>query len=371
MSQTVKTIVFIVVAGVSAITAYVTRPRPQAARLTVDINRPLFEKYEDPEEAARIRIVRIDEQLGQFIEFVLERDPETKLWRVPSEYNYPADQEDRIRDALTALVGLTPIDKVAEKTSDHELLGVVEPKSDLEVSQQGTGTLVIVEDRSDNVLAKLIIGKEGRSKKDSATGPQDEERLFFVRKPAEDVVYIAKLKPDVFSTDFKDWIHKNLLKIDSFDVEGLTFLNYSVPYDEERTAQGTRIRPRLESINHKMDVDLRWDNRQARWELKRFVTYADGRPIDTKLAETEELNSLKLDDIKRAVAQLELVGVRPLPEGLDADLREGREFQNNREYLQSLMRRGFFPRADGNQIGLVSENGEMVVSTRDGVQYVL
>ena len=374
MSHTARTSVFVIVAVLSGAAAYLTRPTPQGAKLAVDISQPLFEKYTDPETAARVRIQRIDEELGEFIEFEIVKDPQTKLWKIPSHNGYPADNQDRIRDAVTAFVELRPIDRVTDKSAEHELFGVVEPKTDLEVSQQGTGTLVTIENASGEVLARLIIGKPGRKKKNDAAdfSTDEDENLFFARKPNEDLVYIVKLKPDVFSSDFEHWVDKDLLKVDSFDIEAIKIRDYNIPYNVEQSQRGVALRPDIQNVVRKMDADLRWNNKEAKWELESLAIYAGGKPVKTKLEETEELDTLKIDDVKREVANLEFVDVRPKPEGLGADLRAGRAFLDKRENIVALMTVGFFPRQVGTDaVELVAENGEIAVATRDGVEYVL
>jgi hypothetical protein len=60
------------------------------------------------------------------------------------------------------------------------------------------------------------------------------------------------------------------------------------------------------------------------------------------------------------------------PKGLGADLKAERGLLNDAEGVQSLVDKGFYPLASsGDQVELLSANGEIHVGMNDGVQYIL
>ena len=74
-----------------------------------------------------------------------------------------------------------------------------------------------------------------------------------------------------------------------------------------------------------------------------FDTYDEkGKPVSTKLAEDEELNTEKLNALKTAIDDLKIVDVERKPTGLSRDLRVTDEFVNNNEAVRSLATRGFY-----------------------------
>jgi hypothetical protein len=90
------------------------------------------------------------------------------------------------------------------------------------------------------------------------------------------------------------------------------------------------------------------------------------------LADEEELNNEKLNGLKSALDDLQIVDVERKPQGLSQDLRASDDFVKNREALVSLAQRGFYPGAPaGGQLEIYSSEGEATCTTKDGVRYVL
>ena len=75
---------------------------------------------------------------------------------------------------------------------------------------------------------------------------------------------------------------------------------------------------------------------------------------------------------KDALDDLEIVDVQSKPKGLGADLKADKGFLNDVEGTQSLIQRGFYPvpMPDG-KIELLSSDGEVLVRSKEGVEYVL
>jgi hypothetical protein len=171
----------------------------------------------------------------------------------------------------------------------------------------------------------------------------------------------VKIDPEKLSTKFEDWIKKDLLELNTMDVENLRIKDYSIV----QAVQGTFLEPRFE-------IDTSWSTTENKWNLDNFVTFKGKDKTSAKLLENEELNKQKLDDLKTAVDDLSIVDVRRKPKGLGANLRAGADFANDTETRQSLLSRGFYLNpTDNDQFELLAANGEVHVGLKDGVQYVL
>ena len=76
--------------------------------------------------------------------------------------------------------------------------------------------------------------------------------------------------------------------------------------------------------------------------------------------------------MKTALDDLKIVDVERKPAGLSQDLKASEEFVKNIEAVQSLVSRGFYPRAARRPaIEILSSEGEATCTTKDGVRYVL
>ncbi len=219
MSEAIKTVIYLGVALVVALVAVFTYPKQESFQPPDLLGKPLFEGFSDPEQAAELQIVTIKEDVGEWTEFEVARDSQTGLWSIPSSSNYPADAEAQMRDAATSLIDLQVLGIVSENASDHETFGVIEPdKQKTEASQEGVGLLVSVSDAKGKDLAKVIIGKRVK-------GTEDQH---FVRKPGQNPIYVVKIDPAKFPTEFEKWIERDLLKLSSFDVEHVALKDYSI-----------------------------------------------------------------------------------------------------------------------------------------------
>jgi len=98
----------------------------------------------------------------------------------------------------------------------------------------------------------------------------------------------------------------------------------------------------------------------------------DQEPTTITLAEGEELNAEKLNAMKTALDDLQIIDVERKPSGLSEDLKASDEFVKNNEAFLSLQQRGFLPlAAQGEPLQIYSTEGEVTCATKDGVKYVL
>ena len=359
MNEGTKTAIFAGIAVLVGCVWLIARPTEQNTGGDIAaVGRVLFEKLDDPAQAASLEILRYNEELGEIHEFKVAKNGKTGLWSIPSHSDYAADAENRIRDVATSLVGLKVLGVVTEDKTEHELFGVKEPdKTSTKLGDKGVGLLISFEDQKGKKLASLIIGKPIKG----------SEGHHFVREPGRDLVYDVEIAPDRFSTKFEDWIEQNLLGLAALDIERMKVKDYSVL----RTTRGFQIEP-------KFDLIADWNGTDNKWQLNEFLTYkqASGAesltPVTSELLAGEELNGEKLNSLKTALADLKIADVRRKPSGLGADLKADAGFLNDQESVTSLVGRGFYPLSiSGGEPEILSANGDLHVYMKDGFEYVL
>jgi hypothetical protein len=351
MSEALKTSIYAGVALVVSLAAFLSRPKVEEFEVQDIVGKPLFENFDDPAKAGRLQIVKYDDELGTLQRFEVARDKESKAWTIPSHGGYPADAEDRMRDAALLLVDLQVLDVASEEAGDHEMFGVVEPDKDkLRVGDVGVGQLVSFEDLKGDDLASLVIGGKVKG----------NEELRFVRIPGQDILYVVNIDPDKLSTKFEDWIEKDLLKMNAWDVKSATVKNYTVSKQSMTTV----------AMDRKFDLSARYEDNK--WQLDSLMEYTNGRPAEVTLTEDEELNGDKLNELKNAVDGLEIIDVRRKPTGLGGDLKAGEGFAKNNEGIADLNRHGFYVMsAPEGGYEVLSANGEIYVGMDSGTEYVL
>ena len=157
-------------------------------------------------------------------------------------------------------------------------------------------------------------------------------------------------------TKFVDWVEKDFLDLDKWNIKRVTLDNYEV-----NLAKG-----QLNRKETHMFLTMKF-----RMEIERIT-----------LVRKEELNKDKLDELKDAFDDLKIIDVERKPEILVNNLKQGNEFfsnlkdQKNQAVVQSLQQKGFYTVAVKNPQGqqvpkVVSNKGEIIVGMKDGVEYVL
>ncbi|QDV87746.1 DUF4340 domain-containing protein [Planctomycetes bacterium TBK1r] len=359
MNETQKTGIFwgvaVVVALIAAIVSWPSSNNDDGGNIGNVIGTPLFSEFKDPLTAASLKIVTFNEAQGELKNFEVRKDAESGLWTIPSKGGYPADAIEQMRDAANALVGLDVLDVPTDNPEDHAGMGVVEPKlEDLEPGDEGVGRLVTFKDSSQKVLASLIVGNEVKG----------QAGQVYVRKPGQDPVYVVKLDDTPLSTEFQEWIEEDLLQLSSIDIENVELKDYNASLG----LQGV-------SLTKNYDVELAKDG--TTWSLTALKEYDKTNPLAeptlVSVDPDKELNSQKLNDLTNALDDLKFVDVNRKPEGISANLKADKDFAADQEAATQLAGRGFIPVPLGpnREIEILSANGELTATTKEGVKYIL
>ncbi len=365
MSENAKTIGF-VLAGLLAISiGVISAPSSSEVDEVTLVGTDLTKNFTSPETAKRLKIVRFDEDTATLHDF--EVAEQNGLWSIPSKDGYPADAAKQMAEAATSLMDRTILGIASKNAGDHEQYGVIDPQSPkLEPGQKGVGTRVTMSDEQGKPLVDLILGKSVRN--------ADTQR--YVREAGRDVVYIIAIDPAKLSTNFEDWIEKDLLKLNAWDLQQVEVKDYSA---EMGLVMGPNGRPQIGvAWDPRADMTFTYNDTDAKWNpatLKKFDPKQgpNGDYTEFKLADDEELNTETLNGLKTALDDLKIVDVKRKPQGLSENLKAGESFMNNREALQDLISKGFAATAPqpGAPQELISSNGEVIATMKNGAEYVL
>ncbi len=328
MSETRKTMTYAGAALLLLALVFLTAPRRITPDAFLDRGESFFPEFTDPNVATTLEVIEFDEETAAARPFKVTFN-ENK-WTIPSHHSYPADGKERLAQTAAGVIGIKKDDFRSNNVADHEAFSVLDPLDQTVTSLKGRGKRVTIKGESDQILADLIIGNqlEGR------------DNLRFVRLPDQKRVYVARIDIDL-STQFEDWIERDLLQANQRDIEQMTLKDYSI---NERTG----------TINQRDVVIL--DREEESWKANR-------------MSSTQEVDSTKLDDLLKAIEELSIVGVRPKPEGLSKNLSraEGGEGISQADLL-SLQSKGYYFTRDSN---LVSNEGELEIRNSKGVIYTL
>ncbi|MDR2116635.1 MAG: DUF4340 domain-containing protein, partial [Planctomycetaceae bacterium] len=385
MTETKKTIIFLILAVIFLVTAVLTRPVVREIKMEEMISKPLFPKFTDPLAVKTLEIVK-QNATGDLENFrVTEVDG---VWSIPSHDNYPADAKDQMGKVAEALVDLKVLDVVASQAEEtdvtalHTMYGVIDPTSENASLGEGIGIKVTLSGSGDEKFVDLVVGKEADAKeKKNPADPSEPTKLRYVRVAGQVPVYVVEIDPSRFATNFDQWIEKNLLDISSFDIKEIFVDEYSYKIELEMTQLGARevIIPTFIG-----DITLGYDSSAAgpeKWTLKKWMGFR-GRQheyYERKIKPEEELNMEILDGMISALNDLKIVGVTKKPSVLARALREGKPFSEQTGTPDpSLKKSGFclvklpdLKRGTGERSQLLSNEGDIQIRMKDGIRYNL
>jgi hypothetical protein len=355
-----KTAVFVLAGVGMLLLGGIVQPRFKSRGVQPEAERLLFPEFADADKSASLEIVTYDDALATLQSFKVVKAG--GVWVLPSHQNYPADAQDHLAVAATELIDRPILKVMSTSPADHETYGVIEPDADkLKPGMTGIGQLVEIRDASGTKLARLIIGKE--DKPQSGDVGAGGRTLRFVRRAGQDPVYRVEIDTSKFSSRFGDWIEKDLLKLQPWDVRRVVLDDYTLGAVD---AGDGRL---MVEQQRKSRMDLAYDDKDAKWSvLKLEVFGADKKAKEVMLAADEELASSKLTDLRNALGDLKIVDVARKPSGLSAELKAAAQFTDDPEAVASMQQRGFLPLQSGD---ILSTDGQTIVGMKDGVEYVL
>ncbi len=332
MRELTKTFLFVGVAAVLAFGAAWASMRPDWSGPGVafdDVGREFFPEFKDPLTATELEVIDFDSDTASAIPFkVMLKDG---LWSIPSHHDYPADAKDRLARTAGAVMDLAKDTIRSDRAEDHETLGVIDPLDAKATTLQGRGKRITLKDESGSILADLIVGKP----------VPGQEKQRFVRVPGQKRTYGVVMNAEL-SNKFADWIETNLLKFDLTKARKIVFDNHKVDPEAGTIARGETL------VLQRKDASTPWA--------------LDG------LEGGAELNTTAVSSLTNALADLKIVGVRPKPAGITADLKQNGAIQLTPPARLALEAKGFYALRDGR---LLSNQGDVLVSCDDGVVYVL
>jgi len=337
MNELWKTLIFVVVALVLTGAAVVsTRDRTRADVEFNDQGQPFFPEFKDPLACTDLEVVEFEPSTASSSRFrVMFKD---NKWVIPSDYSYPADAKDRLSKTAAAVMDLTRDTIRSNRAEDHESMGVIDPLDAKVTTLQGRGKRITLRDASEKVLADVVIGNEIKG-----TERKEGVAQRYVRVPDQKRVYGVNIKAEP-STRFADWIETNLLKVEAGRIRRLVFDNYKIQEDPNR--------PGRLVLNRGEKLTIQRKDASGPWTM-------DGIPADQELSED------KLRTLADALADLKIVGIRPRPAGLK--ILDQEDLKLSPVVIASLLNKGFFVTTQG----LYSDQGDVLVSTDEGVVYTL
>lgn len=354
MKESTQTLYFLGAAVATVMLAIFTQPSDATFDVTQLAGKMLNEPFE-PEEAKSLKIVRFDEETATLREFAVAE--EEGVWSLPSKGGYPADADQQMAKASTSVMDREILRVVSQTASAHSDYGVVAPSEELDIDATGVGTRVTLSNDTDDALVDLVVGKEVK----------DAEGQRYVRRVSQDVVYIANIDLENLSTNFADWIEDDLLKLDPADITSVQIKDYSA----ELIPRGFNIGI---ALNPKSDLTLAYNEGESTWFANELLEADRATKEYTPfvLSDEEELNTEKLDALKTALGDLLIVDVEKKPEGLSEALKKGNDFTENQDSALNLIRHGFAPtKNEQGATDLLSTEGEVVCTLKEGVEYVL
>ena len=347
MNEISKTLTFFGVAVACCAIAFISAPETRDPNTHESrMGQALFEPF-DPSAATGIEIVEIDEVDGEAKSIEVVKTEKGWFIRRPGRPDYPANADNQVKDVSTILFDLRILDTASQAAGEHAKFGVLDPTK-AQPGDDGAGKMIALKNSSGSNLAQLIIG----------SAAEGLNNVRYIRKPEESTVFTAELQNvnDV-STKFVDWVEKDFLDLDKWNINQVTLDNYEI-----NLAQGQLKRDTPPFV-------LDYDN--SEWKLS-----------GSSLSDKEELIKDKLDSMKDALDDLKIIDVERKPEILVNNLKQGNEFfsnlqdPKNQAVVQSLQQKGFYTVAVSNPAGqkvpkVVSNKGEILVGMKDGVEYVL
>jgi len=375
MNEWKKTCGFVVVSGIVVGLAFATHSwtKPRMPKEFEKVGQLFFDDF-DPAEATLLEVTAIPNGSTEAKSFRVEY--KDGMWRIPTHHGYPAEAKERLAKTASSLIGIVRESLAGRRESDHNRFSVNDPSESGAKDPKTVGQKISLKNAGGDVLAEFIIGRRAEKKTNEEDIPnvrlldeKKEKPLYYVRRPDEKETYKARLNVKI-STNFSDWIDQDLLKVGDANFQDLTTTIHGFKEVNRGGFLLTTLDPSKSEINHLTKSGF------GPWNL-------DG--LDSK---KEQLNTGDVDRIVSGLKDLKIVGVRPKPKYkgnpiLTSDFKiniskntNRREFQDVlSDFSREMASMGFHlaesKSKDPLQTKLISQNGEIVAATDQGLVYRL
>lgn len=357
MKEFKKTLLFVILAVAAAGASwYVNRPIRTAQSVDSGLGAQLFPDFKNPNDATSLEIVKYNSQTSEKSSFQVKQVNDR--WSIPSHDNYPTDAQTQLIEAASDVMGLEILNQVSSDSGDQETYGVVDPdEKDLPPGSRGVGTKVVLRNAHGDVLLGLIIG-------DSVKNTKDQR---YVRRVGQNPIFTTKVYTDKFSTNFGDWIEKDLLQIDVWDIKSITVNDLALKIQNGE--------PYLRD-NGMMKFAFD-DQADPSWSLEEMtISDKNGKIKRLEMRDDEGLDVARIGRLAQALDDLKIVDVRRKSDAFSKSLKQTGSVKVDVETQADLIAKGFcllpIPGPDGQQkITLLSTDGDITVNMGNGVEYVL
>lgn len=328
------TMIYVAVALATAAGAWSMRPHEFSSVAYEDTGEALFPGFVDPTVATSLEVVGWDEEAAKVVTFKVQQ--KGGVWVIPSHNDYPADGTKRMGEAAASFIDVKKDMYFGENVADHAKFGVLDPQGATGEGEE-KGKRITLEDESGKTIVDIIVGKKVEGK----------EGMYYVRYPSAEGddrnaaarrVYGARIDLNI-TTKFGDWIEKDLLHVERDEITTVIYDPYTVDETAGQVLGRNPVIAKLETSGPE-DVTGEWKASEG-----------------TKVPDGKELDNFKVRQMASAVANIQIVGVRPRPEQLT---------------LRDLQSKGFFVASDASgSAQLFGNEGQASIVTKDGLRYTL
>lgn len=337
-----------IVATALALTAAAFYPWPEPVETSEQVNQKLFGDL-DIQQIRAMAIVNFDRENQRFLSIQLKRVRDS--WFIASAGDYPAGNVSRIAAVFNALSSSTIHEVKSSDESNHPLYHVVDSDAVSDVgSQTGIGTKISLADVNNRPVAQLIVGAQ--------VGNNRNQR--FVRVAGQPHVYVIDFDPALLSTQLGDWVDHNLLSLrttqggSGADVTRIQVDHY-VLEGEKLTADSPQ------KYNYRAIIPLQAAD--AKPSLQKPAENGElGEPITDRGLQRTGLNNLAAN-----IIQLNYTAVAKQPPAATAAQVAGLGDSSD---LSALAIFGF-RLSSSSPSKIDARNGQVTVSTSDGIDWVL
>jgi len=326
------TIIYVAVALATAAGAWSMRPAELPPVAYEDTGEALFPEFTDPTVAASLQVVAWDEDAANVVTFKVQQ--KGGVWVIPSHNDYPADGTERMGEAAASFIGVKKDLYLGENVADHAKFGVLDPQGTSGTGDE-KGKRITLEDASGKVLVDVIVGKQVEGK----------HGYYYVRYPSSEGddhgsgsrrVYASRIELNI-TTKFGDWIEKDLLHVERDEIVEFVYDPYKVDEVAGKVIERQPVAARIDPNGPQASAD---------WILAPEIVVPEGKQLD----------NFKARQLASSVANIQIVGVRPRPEQL---------------FLRDLQSKGFFVSGDPGAAQLFGNEGQVSITTKDGLRYTL